>query len=392
MSNSGKEKKIPLSEPSISGNEIRYVEECLETGWVSSAGEYVNRFEDDIRRYVGAKHAVATVNGTAALQVALILAGVEPDDEVIVPTVTFIAPVNTVRYLNAHPVFMDCDDYYNIDAEKIARFIDEETDFRDGFTINRKTGRRITAFIPVHVFGNAADLEKLAAVCRERNIEVVEDATESLGTYYAEGKDKGRYTGTVGKLGCYSFNGNKIITTGGGGMIVSDDEKLAERAMYLTNQAKDDAVRHIHNQVGYNYRLTNVQAALGVAQLERLEEFIGIKEKNYEIYRVGIEGIEGLSLAALPSYARNNCWMYALRIDKDEYGKDREEVMRLLAEEGIESRPLWHLNHLQKPYRDCRAYRIEKAPELLAQTLNIPCSVGLQEEEIQGIIEVLRNG
>lgn len=392
MSNSGKEKKIPLAEPLIAGNESKYVGECLETGWVSSAGEYVNRFEDNIRRYTGAGYAVATVNGTAALQTALLLAGVEPDDEVIVPTVTFIAPVNVVKYLNARPVFMDCDDYYNIDAAKTVDFIEQETAFKDGASLNKKSGKRIRAIVPVHVFGNAADLEELSAVCRERNIEVVEDATESLGTYYTEGKYKDRYTGTVGEIGCYSFNGNKIITTGGGGMIVTANRKYAQRARYLTNQAKDDAERYIHNEVGYNYRLTNIQAALGVAQLERLEEFIEIKARHYRTYREKLDEIDGLHLAEVPPYARNNCWMYALRVEKEKYGKDREELMACLAEKGIQSRPLWHLNHLQKPYQDCRAYRVEKADKLLAETLNIPCGVGLKEEEIQRVIEVLQNG
>lgn len=211
---------IPLSVPTIQGNEWAYVKECLDTGWVSSAGKFVDRFEADVARLTGAKHAVACVNGTAALHIALQLAGVQPGDEVIVPTVTFIATVNAVRYAQATPVFMDCDDFYNLDAEKTCEFIRQET----------AKGRRIAALMPVHVFGNAAWLEELLPLCRERNIKVIEDAAESIGTVYTAGVMKGRHTGTVAELGCLSFNGNKIITTGGGGMILTDDGALAERA------------------------------------------------------------------------------------------------------------------------------------------------------------------
>ena len=237
--NKGAEKKeynkvIPLSVPSIQGNEWKYIKECLDTEWVSSVGKYVGLFEQRIARYTGAKHAVACVNGTAALHIALNLAGVQPGDEVIVPTLTFISPVNVVKYLSANPVFMDCDRYYNIDAGKVIRFLEKETEFRSGFTYNGSTGRRISAIIAVHVFGNAVFLDELTDVCLKRNIEIIEDATESLGTWYISGKHKGRHCGTVGTLGCLSFNGNKIITTGGGGMILTDNSDLAEKARYLT--------------------------------------------------------------------------------------------------------------------------------------------------------------
>ncbi|MCK4815244.1 aminotransferase class I/II-fold pyridoxal phosphate-dependent enzyme, partial [bacterium] len=257
-------KLIPISVPTIQGNEWKYIKECLDTGWVSSAGKYVDKFEEEICRFTGTKYAVACVNGTAALHVSLRLVGVQPTDEVIVPTLTFISPVNAVRYLNAEPIFMDADDYYNIDAQKTIRFIKDESEFKNGFSYNKKTGKRISAIIPVHVFGNAVNLEELTAICTERNIKVIEDATESLGTIYTKGRFTGKHTGTTGDIGCFSFNGNKIITTGGGGMIVTNNEEYAKRARYLTTQAKDDQVRYVHNEIGYNYRLTNIQAALGV--------------------------------------------------------------------------------------------------------------------------------
>jgi len=394
--NKGAEKKeynkvIPLSVPSIQGNEWKYIKECLDTEWVSSVGKYVGLFEQRIAGYTGAKHAVACVNGTAALHIALNLAGVQPGDEVIVPTLTFISPVNVVKYLSANPVFMDCDRYYNIDAGKVIRFLEKETEFRSGFTYNGSTGRRIAAIIAVHVFGNAVFLDELTDVCLKRNIEIIEDATESLGTRYISGKHKGRHCGTVGTLGCLSFNGNKIITTGGGGMILTDNPDLAEKARYLTTQAKDDGIRYIHNEIGYNYRLTNIQAAMGVAQLEQLPRYLKIKKRNYQRYKNEIDEISGLHIAKTPEYAENNHWMYALQIDKNAYGKDREQLMTYLTENNIQARPVWYLNHMQKPYRNCQFYQIEKANDLIDKTINIPCSVNLKEPEIDYIINFFQN-
>ena len=384
-------KIIPLSVPFIQGNEWKYIKECLDVEWISSVGKYVDFFEQRIAEYTGAKHAVACVNGTAALHIALKLAGVKPGDEVIVPTLTFIAPVNAVEYLSAAPVFMDCDQYYNIDAGKVIRFLKKETEFRDGFTHNRSTGRRISAIIPVHVFGNAVFLDELVDICRERNIKIVEDAAESLGTRYISGKHSGRHCGTVGTLGCLSFNGNKIITTGGGGMILTDDPALAEKARYLTTQAKDDSARYVHNEVGYNYRLTNIQAAMGTAQLEQLPKFLEIKKKICKAYKEGIDKIQGLRVAEVPDYAANNHWLTAIQIDRDEYGKDREELMANLLQNSIESRPVWQLNHLQKPYKDCQSYKIENALELLDKTLNIPSSVNITGDQIDSVVEALSN-
>lgn len=383
---------IPLSVPSIKGNEWKYIKECLDTEWVSSAGKYVNKFEQDVCSLSGSRFAIACVNGTAALEISLKLAGVKPNDEVIVPTLTFIAAINVIRYLYAEPIFMDCDDYYCLDAVKTIDFIKTQTRYKNGFTYNITTGKRIAAVIPVHIFGNAVNLAELLEICRERNIAVIEDSTESIGTYYTDTALKGRYTGTVGKIGCYSFNGNKIITTGGGGMIVTDDESIAHKARYLTTQAKDDEVRYIHDEIGYNYRLTNIQAAMGVAQLERLKEYIEIKSKNYQSYKKCVAEIDGLDIAPVPDYAAVNYWMYCLQIDKKVYGRDRESLMAYLSENNIQTRPVWYLNHLQKPYRNCQSYKIENAIRLLDITLNIPCSVNLTETQINRVCEVLKNG
>ena len=380
---------IPLCAPKIGGNAWEYVKECLDTEWVSSAGTYVTRFEKGIADFVGAKHAVACVNGTAALHIALLLVGVEPDDEVLVPTLTFIAPVNAIRYVQANPVFMDCDSYFCIDSEKVCRFIKEETVFKNGFCYNKKSGRRISAIVPVHIFGNAVNMEEWVSLCKENNIAIVEDSTESLGTRYVSGTWKGKHTGTVGDIGCFSFNGNKLITTGGGGMLVTDNPAIAERAQYLTTQAKDDEIRYIHNEVGYNFRLTNIQAALGVAQVELLPEFISFKKSHFSFYTEHLLPQSGYSICPQPEYADNNSWMIALQIDLSVALKDREALMADLASRRIQTRPLWYLNHLQKPFVGFQAYDISLSPNLLETTLNIPCSVGLTPEDRVRVIEAL---
>ena len=260
----------------------------------------------------------------------------------------------------------------------------------NGHTINKATKRRISTIIPVHIFGNAVNIEPLISICSNRNIKIVEDASESLGTYYTEGNLINRYTGTIGDIGCYSFNGNKIVTAGGGGMIVTDNREYADRARYLTTQAKDDQIRYIHNDIGYNYRLTNIQAALGVAQLEKLWEFINIKKSNYNYYKHEIDRVPGLHLAEVPSYSNNNHWMYPLQIDEIEYGLGREKLMNKFTENGIQSRPLWYLNHLQKPYENDQTYNITNSYEMLDKTLNIPCSVNLTRQEINQVLDSLK--
>jgi dTDP-4-amino-4,6-dideoxygalactose transaminase len=269
---------IPLSAPSLKGNEWKYVKKCLETEWVSSVGKYVETFEKNVADYLGARYAVACMNGTAALHISLLLAEVKPNDEVIVPTVTFIAPVNAVKYIGAEPLFMDCDDYCTLDIDKTKEFLATHCELKQGITINKKTNRRIAAVLPVHVFGIPVNMDPLLELADRYNIKIIEDATESLGSLY-----KGKKTGTFGLLGCLSFNGNKIITTGGGGMIITDHEALAKRARYLTTQAKEDGMEYIHNEIGLNYRMVNVLAAIGVAQLEEIDNYVALKRKNFAV-------------------------------------------------------------------------------------------------------------
>ncbi len=384
-------KIIPLSTPSLKGKELDYLKRCIDTNWVSSSGNFVREFEGAICKYTKARFAVACVNGTCGLHMSLNLCGVKSGDEVIVPTLTFIAPVNTVRYLGAEPVFMDCDNYMNINCSKLREFCAKECSMTKSGLKNKKTGRIIKAVIPVHVFENPCDMEEIMKIARKYYLKVIEDATESLGSYYTKGAYKNKFTGTIADMGVYSFNGNKIITTGGGGMIVTNNKRLAMKARYLTNQAKDDPVKYIHNQVGYNYRLTNLQAALGLAQLEQLKGFIDIKKRNYRLYKNLLGGVNGLEILDIPKGTSSNYWFYSLIIDEKKFGLNRNEVMRCLEAKGIQTRPIWYLNHLQRPYRKNQAYKIEKALWFWKRVLNLPCSVNLDEKQIRQIVFTIKD-
>ena len=380
---------IPLSVPNLCGNELKYVKRCIKTEWISSVGHYIPIFEKKVASYLNSKYAVGCINGTSALQVALRILEVGKGDEVIVPTLTFIATINSVIYNNAKPIFMDCDDFYNIDAEKTIKFIKNETVFRNNFTFNKKTRKRIPVILPVHLWGNAAKLEELVKVCKKRNISIVEDAAESFGSKYINGKLKNRFTGTIGKVGCLSFNGNKMITTGGGGMILTSDKKLAEKAKYLVSQAKDNALRYIHNDIGYNFRLTNIQAALGLAQLENLKFFKKKKDQIYQFYKNEISKIEGLSLATLPEYADNNKWLNILKINSKIYKKNVLEIIMKLKKNNIEARPIWYPNHLQKKFKSYQKYEIKNAIKLLNSSLCVPSSTNIKISDLKKVVKAL---
>lgn len=382
-------KMIPLSVPNLKGRELQYIKKCIDTNWVSSSGSFVKDFEDAICSYVKSKHAVACVNGTAGLHIALNLSGVGKNDEVIVPALTFIAPVNAVKYLGAEPVFMDCDDYMNIDPVKLREFCIKECKITKAGLRNKSTGRIIKAVVPVHIFGNPCDMQEIMRIAKAYRLKVIEDATESLGAYYTVGIYKDKFTGTIGDIGVLSFNGNKIITTGGGGMIVTNNRLLVEKARYFTNQAKDDPVRYIHHEIGYNFRLTNLQAALGLAQLEQLKKFIRIKKNNYELYCKLLSSVKGIKMLGIPRGTFPNYWFYSLLVEKKEYGMDRENLMNCLTKKNIQSRPIWYLNHLQRPYRTNQAYRIEKAQKFWKSVLNLPCSTSLQEKQINHIASAI---
>ena len=389
---------INLHEPLFAGNERKYIKNCLDQGWVSSAGKYVDAFEKKITKYTGAKYAVACINGTTALQVSLRLVGVKKNDEVIVPSITFIAPVNAISYNNAKPIFMDCDEYYTIDVNKTVDFINNETHtikqkkFGNNLsiTVNNKTGNRITAIIVVHVFGNAANLDRLVDLCRRKNIALIEDAAESIGTFYSTSRYKKRHTGTLGTIGCLSFNGNKIITSGGGGMILTNNQKIAKKAKYLITQAKDDPIYSVHNEVGYNFRLTNILAALGLAQLESLSKYIKKKKVIHERYKAKINKIKYLSISNTPYYAACNYWLNILEINKNLSKKKLSKIIKYLFKKGIEVRPLWHPNHLQNKYKNCQNYKLDNINKIYLNRLCLPSSSQLTKKEQDFICKKLK--
>lgn len=380
---------IALSVPNLKGNELKYVTDAVETEWVSTAGPYVSDFEKKLAEYVHVPAAVSTQNGTSALHISLMLCGVTREDAVIVPTLTFIAAVNPTKYIGAEPIFMDCDDSLCMDPVKLKKFCEEECDFTDGKLIDRATGRHIKAMVVVHVFGNMADMEAILPIAEKYNIRVVEDATEALGTYYTEGKFAGRFAGTFGDFGCYSFNGNKIITTGGGGMIVAKNPEELAHAKHLTTQAKADQANFIHDEIGFNYRMTNLQAALGLAQLEQLEDFIKTKTANYNQYKEAIDKIDGLHVQDFRPGTRSNYWFYSVVFENDETGRDA--LIEELKENHIQSRPIWGLISDQLPYEGARTYDLVKAPWYWKRVVNVPCSTNLTSEGVDRVINVIRN-
>ena len=381
---------INLSVPNLSMDILDNLKECLESGWVSTGGRFIPEFETKVKNYMKTKFAAGVQSGTAGLHMSLQVLGVQRDEEVFVPTLTFIAAVNPTTYLGASPIFIDCDDSLCMDPIKLEKFCSEECDFKEGVLVNKKTNKKIRALVIVHVFGNMADMEKIMDIAKKYNLRVLEDATEALGTYYTEGRYKGKYAGTIGDIGVLSFNANKIITTGGGGMVVGDNEELVEKVRFLSSQAKKDTLYFIHDEIGYNYRMLNLQAALGTSQIDQLESFIETKIKNYNIYKEELEKIEGLEILPFVEGIRANHWFYSLKIDKEKYGIGRDELLQKLVDAGIQTRPIWGLIHQQKPYSACQNYKIEKALYYYDRILNLPCSSNLTEKEVYQVIEKIK--
>ena len=381
---------INLSVPNLSMDILDNLKECLESGWVSTGGRFIPEFETKVKNYMKTKCAAGVQSGTAGLHMSLQVLGVQRDEEVLVPTLTFIAAVNPTTYLGASPIFIDCDDSLCMDPLKLEKFCSEECDFKEGVLVNKKTNKKIRALVIVHVFGNMADMEKIMDIAKKYNLKVLEDATEALGTYYTEGRYKGKYAGTIGDIGVLSFNANKIITTGGGGMVVGDNEELVEKVRFLSSQAKKDTLYFIHDEIGYNYRMLNLQAALGTSQIDQLESFIETKIKNYKIYKEELEKIEGLEILPFVEGIRANHWFYSLKIDKEKYGIGRDELLQKLVDAGIQTRPIWGLIHQQKPYSTCQSYEIEKALYYYDRILNLPCSSNLTEKEVYRVIQKIK--
>lgn len=372
---------IPLSIPNFEGNEKKYVDEALAQGWVSTGGAFITELEEKLAKFLNTPKVAACQSGTSAIHMALVESGVVPGDMVIVPAITFIAAVNPVRYQFAEPIFMDCDNSFCLDPIKLQQFCEEECKMQNGI-LTHKSGKKVKAIVVVHVFGNMADLESIMELAHKYNLKVIEDATEALGTKYIEGIYKNKYAGTIGNFGCYSFNGNKIITTGGGGAITAASKEVVLHLQYLSTQAKDDPHYYVHNEIGYNYRMTNLQAALGVAQLELLAEFISRKQKNYNEYKKLFKGFELAELMPFRKNTLSNHWFYSLKINRNKVKTPMRDIITALEKQGIQTRAIWGLINEQKPYQNFIAYKIEKAKTFSDSILNIPCSTNITNEEI----------
>ena len=361
---------INLSVPNLSMDILDNLKECLESGWVSTGGRFIPEFESKVKKYMKVQNAAGVQSGTAGLHMALRVLGVEAGEEVIAPTLTFVAAVNPIVYQGATPVFIDCDDSLCMDSIKLEKFCKEECNFIDGVLINKKTNKKIKVLVVVHVFGNMTDMEKIMDIAKKYKLKVLEDATEALGTYYTDGKYKGKYAGTIGDVG--------------------NNKELVEKVRFLSSQAKKDPLYFIHDEIGYNYRMLNLQAALGTSQIDQLENFIETKTKNYKIYKEEFEKIDGLEILSFRDGIRPNHWFYSLKIDKEKYGIGRDELLKKLVESDIQTRPIWGLINQQKPYTSYQSYEMEKSLYYYDRVLNLPCSSNLTEKEVYQVIGKIR--
>ena len=373
-----KQLPVALHEPCFKGNEWAYVKECIDTGWVSYVGKYVDSFEEMLADYTGVKKAVAMVNGTAALQIALKLIGVQPGDEVLVPALTFVATANAVSHCGAIPHFVDSEEKtLGMDPRKLKDYLHDSCLVNvDGCT-NKQTGRQIKAVIPMHTFGHPVDLDPLADICHEYKLEMIEDAAESLGSFY-----KGKHTGNWGKLSILSFNGNKIITTGGGGAIITNNEELGKLAKHLTTTAKiPHRWEYRHDHIGYNFRLPNINAALGCAQMEQLPGFLEKKRELATRYQRAFENVEGVKFFSEPPHAKSNYWLNVLLLDEANL-EQRNKLLEKTNDAGIMTRPVWTLLNKLAMYQDCPRMDLSCAENLEARLINIPSSSFLGEKRV----------
>ncbi len=376
------EKLIPLSVPNIAGNEWKYVKDCLDTGWISSVGSYVTQFEQMVANFAGAKYGVAAVNGTAALHIALLLSGVKQNDYVILPNLTFVASANSIKYLGADPLLIDADpDLWQMDLDLLEEFLENETDEKNGELIYIRDGRRIGAIMPVHILGNMCDMDRFVSIVKKYPLPVVEDATEALGTSY-----KGKSAGTFSPMACFSFNGNKIISTGGGGVIVTDDEQLARHAKHLTTTAKASSDEYYHDEVGYNYRLVNVLAAIGVGQMELLPSFIKRKKECVAFYKKELTGIADIRFQQELTEVETNGWLFTIQTHKQQQLLDHLNANKIL------SRRFWMPMNKLPMYKD--AVYIQKkdnANYIYNTCLSIPCSTNITDVELGIVVREIKN-
>jgi len=373
---------ILLSSPNISGNEWKYVKECLDTEWVSSVGSYVTDFENYISEYTGSKYSVACSSGTSALHISLLVSDIKRDDYVILPNITFIASANSIKYVGANPIFIDVDlNNWQMDIVLLNEFLEKKTYQKNNKCLLKKDNKYIKAIMPVHVLGNILDIDKLLEIGNNHNIQIIEDSSESLGSFY-----KSKHSGTFGKIGVFSFNGNKIITTGGGGMIITDDDEIAKEAKHLTTQAKSDPFEYFHNKVGYNYRLVNVLAAMGVAQLEQLDKFIIHKKRVEKIYKEELKNVGDIEFQTVSEDVNSNSWLFTIKT------KFQKKLLSKLNENKVQSRPLWiPMNRLPMYNRDIFYTNNDNSLLLYNSCLSIPSSSNLKDSQLDFIIKLIKS-
>lgn len=378
-------KTIPLSVPLLGGNEWKYVKDCLDTGWISSAGAYVNKFEQQVADHVGAKYGVACMNGTSGLHIAQILVGVSAADHVIAPNITFIATLNAISYTGASPILVDVNPHsWQMDLTLLEKYLSENSMLREEngkiFSYHRMTGKCIKAIMPVHVLGNIGDMDHLIQLAERYKLVILEDSTESLGSFY-----KGKHSGTFGKFGVFSFNGNKIISTGGGGVLVTDDAELAKKAKHLTTQAKTSTMEYEHDEIGYNYRMVNVLAAIGVAQMEQFPELLDRKYQMDTFYRKELRGVGDIVFQAVSADVQPNCWLFTFLTDH------MRELLVFLNENGVQSRPFWVPMNQLEMFQDALFVSIENHSNHVYQTaISIPSSAGISQAELEKVVATIK--
>jgi len=372
---------IPLSVPNIAGNEWKYVKDCLDTGWISSVGSYVNQFEQMVADFAGTQYGIAAVNGTAALHIALLLSGVKQNDYVILPNLTFVASANSIKYLGADPILIDADPLlWQMDLDLLEEFLENETNEKQGELYYTRDGRRISAIMPVHILGNMADMDRMLSIINKYPLRIIEDATEALGSSY-----KGRSAGTFSPMACFSFNGNKIISTGGGGVIVTNDPELARHARHITTTAKASADEYYHDEVGYNYRLVNILAAVGVAQMELLSSFIKRKRECVAFYKKELGGVADIRFQQELPEVQTNGWLFTIQTDQ------QQKLLDHLNAEKIFSRRFWMPMNKLPMYSSCTYIQKKDNADYIYNTcLSIPCSTGITDEQLEIVVREIK--
>ena len=370
-----------LSGPNMGGNELKYVSECIETGWVSSVGAYVDKFEKLSAEFAGTQYAVATSSGTTALHTCLVMLGVTASDYVIAPNITFIATCNSIKYTGAGLILIDADEFnWQMDLNLLQEFLENETEQKNGECFYKKNGRRIPVIMPVHVLGNICDMDRLMALAKKHNLVVLEDSTEALGSYY-----KGKHAGSFGIMGTFSYNGNKIITTGGGGMIVTHNEAFAKKAKHLTTQAKSDPFEYIHDEIGYNYRLVNVAAAVGVAQMEQLPGFLKRKKEIIAFYKNELNSIADISWQQVNDDVNPNWWLPTIKTTK------QRQVLKLLNDAKMQSRPFWvPMNQLRMFKDEIYYHKTDRSDFIYTHCLSIPCSTNITQADLKAVADKIK--